>query len=71
MDICDHPPSQGYKSCSINEGVVRKVSREYYTNIKGLKTEKTVGISQRDEETLVITKAVLKKLASESRYKKK
>ncbi len=36
-------------------------------NIKGQKTERTAGIYNSDEETLLITKAALKNLASGSR----
>ena len=46
---------------------MRELSEKLVENIKGLKTEKTVGISKRDEEVLLITTTVLKKLSSESR----
>ena len=46
---------------------MRELSEKLVENIKGLKTEKTTGISKIDEEALLITKAALKNLASGSR----
>ncbi len=46
---------------------MRELSEKLVENIKGLKTEKTSGISKSDEETLLITNSVLKNLASGSR----
>ncbi len=46
---------------------MRELTENLVENIKGLKTEKTTGISKIDEETLLITKAALKNLASGSR----
>ncbi len=46
---------------------MRELSEKLVENIKGLKTEKTAGISKSDEEALLITNSVLKNLASGSR----
>ena len=46
---------------------MRELPEKLVENIKGLKTEKTAGISKSDEEALLITTAVLKNLASGSR----
>ena len=46
---------------------IRELPEKLVENIKGLKTEKTTGFSKRGEETLIITKAALKNLASGSR----
>jgi hypothetical protein len=46
---------------------MRKLTEKLVKTIKGLKTEKTAGISKSDEEALRITTTVLKNLASGSR----
>jgi len=46
---------------------MRELPEKLVENIKGLKTEKTAGISKSGEEALIITKVAFKKLTSESR----